>query len=77
VSAILTTLDALELAETEAQYSHLGLGLMWAAFGCGVVALGAEGVEWSFQRWTPKGERVDARWRARGVPRIGYGLSTA
>jgi len=72
---VLTTLDAKELAEMEAQYSQQCLGLTWAAVGCGVAAFGAEFVEWNLQRFTPKGETVNARWKARGVPWIGNGTS--
>jgi hypothetical protein len=65
----------MELAETEAQYLSTCLGLMWAAVGCGFVAFAGECVEWDFQPFTPTGERVDARWKARGVLRVGGGRS--
>jgi hypothetical protein len=44
VDTILTTLDAMELAETEAQCLSTCLGPMWAAAGCGFVALGGRRV---------------------------------
>jgi hypothetical protein len=75
IGAILTTLDGMELAEPEAQYSNVCLGMVWAAVVCVFFAFAGEFLEWNIQRFTPKGERVGMSWRSRDAPWFGYGRS--
>jgi len=75
IGAFLTTLDGIELAEPEAQYSNVCLDMMWLAVVYILFAFASEFLEWNIERFIPKGERVDLSWRSRDAPWFGYGRS--